>query len=95
MIRVILESSVAELAVVGRAGNEAFLCQSDKSRFPLLSQVDNVSYAVFGRSDMPQLVVELNSVAPKNGDHVAEIISLATRCRDEAGTILTFTPFTD
>jgi len=95
MIRVILESSLAELGVVGRAGNESFLCQSDKTRFPLLSQVDNVSYAVFGRTDMPQLAVELNSVATENGDHVAEIIALASRCRDEAGTVLTFTPFTD
>jgi hypothetical protein len=93
MIRVILESSAGELAVVGRQGNEAILCRSRESHFPLLSQVDTSSYAVFSRADMPQLLSELNAVSPEAEDHIREVIMLAHRCSAELDTVLTFTPF--
>lgn len=94
MIRVILESSAGELAVVGCPGNEAVLCRSNESLFPLLSQVDTSSYAVFSRGDMPQLLSELNFLSPDADEHVREVIMLARRCNAEIDTILTFTPFT-
>jgi hypothetical protein len=93
MIRVILESSAGELAVVGREGNEAILCKSDESLFPLLSQVDTCSYAVFTRNDMPQLLSELNALSPQTNNHVREVITLACRCSGEPDTVLAFTPF--
>ncbi len=95
MIRVILESSAGKVVEIGREGNEAYLCQSDESRFPLLSQLDNCSYDVFDHTDMPQLLTELHDLAPDDFDHIREIISLAVRCRDEPGNVLSFTPFLD
>lgn len=94
MIRVILESSTGEIAVVGREGNEAVICRSNESLFPLLSQVDTSSYAVFSRGDMPQLLLELNAISPEAQAHVREVIALACRCSTEPDTVLTFTPFT-
>jgi hypothetical protein len=93
MIRVILESASAEIAVVDQNGNEAILCQSNEPRFPLLSQVDTFSYAVFNRDDMPQLLSELETVAMETENDLGEVISLAQRCLEEAGTTLAYTPF--
>ena len=94
MIRVILESPAGELAVVGHFGNEVFLCQSSETHFPLLSQVDNVSYAVFSRADMPELLSELKALPTEAVKCINEVIGLARRCHEEPETMLTFTPFT-
>ena len=93
MIRVILESQTGVIAEAGWAGDEEYLCQSDESRFPQLSQVDNVSYTTFAQSDMATLLVELNSLGSGVDISILEVIALAKRCQKEAATFLSFTPF--
>lgn len=94
MITVILETSTdEELARVAEQGNGRFLCQRDRQQFPLLSQVDECSFSIFGGADMVALIVELARIRGSSPGHIDEIILLAERCSQEQGTTLAFTPF--
>lgn len=95
VIRVILELSSGVVAEAGHPDNENYLCQKDEVRFPLLSQVDSCSYAVFGPRDMPGLLAELGLLESEAAARVCDVIVLARRCQAESQTVLSFTPFDD
>lgn len=92
-IRVIFESPESATEEGGHSGNERYLCQSDESRFPVLSQVDQASYAVFSAADMNCLLSELDALGHESVSERREIARLAARCLNEKGATLTFTPF--
>jgi hypothetical protein len=97
MFTIILESSDFErLAALAKRGN-AYLMR-DEAAFPLLGDLSDSSYDVFGLEEMPELIVELRRVrdelqAPEDVAHADDIIALAERCAREPGTRLVFTPF--
>ena len=97
MITVILENGdSSEIYRVGLPGNERFLIR-DEAAFPLLSQLSEFSYDVFSHADMDRLISELEKLSKDLSEtekaHVAEIVEMARRCRDEITMTLTFTPF--
>jgi hypothetical protein len=98
MFTIILASANRErLATIARRGNDAYLIR-DEVAFPMLGDLADCSYDVFGPEDMPDLIAELRRVrdelgAPDDVAHVDDIIALAERCAREPGTRLVFTPF--
>jgi len=64
----------------------------------LLGNLDKFSYDCFSSSDMPALILELNSLKNKfeiQLQTVDEVINLANKCKNKKNLCLTFTPFTD
>jgi hypothetical protein len=98
MFTIVLKSPTNErLVAISRPGNDAYLIR-DEIAFPLLGDLDDYSYDVFGSDDMPELIAELRRVkdelqAPEDVAHVDDIMALAERCAREPGTRLLFTPF--
>jgi hypothetical protein len=97
MFTIILESSDFErLAAVAKRGN-AYLMR-DEAEFPMLGDLADCSYDVWGPENMPALIAELRRVkdelqTPEDVAHVDDIIALAERCAREPSTRLVFTPF--
>jgi len=95
---VILEDRTGkELARCRRPGNERYLVRRDP-RFPLLFNLDMLSYDVFSQSDATQLHAELLALIDGLQDdadrgHVREIAQLAFRAANLEGATITFTPF--
>jgi hypothetical protein len=98
MFTIILASANRErLATIAKRGNDAYLIR-DEAAFPLLGDLSDSSYDVFGSQRMPDLIAELRRVrdelqAPEDVAHADDIIALAERCAREPGTRLVFTPF--
>jgi hypothetical protein len=94
---IFLESPNFErLATIAKHGNVYLM--RDEAAFPLLGDLADCSYDVFGSQRMPELIAELRRVkdelqAPEDLAHVDGIIALAERCAREPGTRLIFTPF--
>lgn len=96
MITVILENGESsELSRVALPGNERYLIR-DVATSPLLSQLSEFSYDVFSHAEMDCLISELETLSKEldatEKAHIADIIELACRCRDDRTLTLTFTP---
>lgn len=101
MTTIVLENqNRVELERISEPSNNMYLISKDidDPHYPCLSQLDTVSYTVFGSSDMEELIKELDSLKPSlisvgQMDHVNDIIRLARKCQANEGFTLTFTPF--
>lgn len=66
--------------------------------FPLLSQLDNVSYTVYGPEDVNELLRELAVLCDRATDvvtrsYLARVTEVVQQCADEPSRTLAFTPF--
>lgn len=99
MIALLLRASIdTTLAACGMKGNEKIYCDLPEP-YLLLHDVDLYSECSFNSQDMPQILLELRMLRevhasdPAAVRHLDEAAAIATRCRHEEGTFLTFTPF--
>lgn len=88
----------APIKKIGVKGNESYLCQDDKQRYPLLSELFVADYEIFSNLDMSNLIEELTKLSHSlhNIDdirHINDIISLAYECASHDDMSLCFNPF--
>lgn len=87
----------SEIARLRLAGNERYLMRDDP-RFPLLSNLDTLSWDAFAQEHGLELQRELLNILPELQDpaerqHVGELAQLALRAANTEGAKIIFTPF--
>ena len=87
-----------ELIRCSHPGNEHYLMRDDEEMFPLLSNLNLVSYDVFSSEQAVTLSQELHRAGealgnPSDREHIEELASLIETLGTLEGATITFTPF--
>lgn len=89
--------------IVGRVfqrGNEKIFLDLCSEKYPLLSNIDSVSYDVFDQSDASSLMLELRKIREeRSADELREHLDAVTRLllilANTEGATVTFSPFAE
>jgi len=89
--------------LVGRAlerGNERIFLDLCSEKYPLLSNIDSVSYDVFDQPDASSLMLELRKIREERSDdelreHLDAVTRLLLILANTEGATVTFSPFAE